>query len=62
MSNMSFHYDVSGFVRRRELECQEQLFVKTNRLKMLFVASNVQFQKLVRYKKQESANSMKSLA
>ncbi len=56
------HVDVSVLCfGGRERECLKPSFVKTNRLKMLFVASNVQYQKLVLCRKLESANSMKSL-
>jgi hypothetical protein len=57
--NMSFEMLVVLF-GGREVGCQKRSFVKTSRLKMLFVVSNVLFQKQVRYKKQESVNSMKS--
>ncbi len=63
MSNMSFHYDVSGFVRREGIRMSRTVVRKNESLEdALRRFKTFSFKKLVRYKKQESANSMKSLA
>lgn len=62
MSNMSFHYDVSGFVRREGIRMSRTVVRKNESLEDALRRFKRSVSKLVRYKKQESANSMKSLA